>query len=190
MGIPGGYTGKGTTGMDKDTYFGIHPCTRTRTRHTRTHNGGYILHIQCDFPNQVITICSYYYIMLQLGSTTPTHRTNIYTFPYFFCTNIHSSSHLFFSTMARDEVDLALILNDHRKRKLGSYATNEDNISADKEAVVKRMKLTINAANNHDASCEQKKLHNILTILLNYYAKHPYISMILLKKLKKRILRL
>jgi hypothetical protein len=92
--------------------------------------------------------------------------------------------------MARDEVDLALILNDHRKRKLGSYATNEDNISADKEAVVKRMKLTINAANNHDASCEQKKLHNILTILLNYYAKHPYISMILLKKLKKRILRL
>jgi hypothetical protein len=62
--------------------------------------------------------------------------------------------------MARDKVDLALliIINDHRKGNLGSYATNEDNISADKEAVVKRMKLTINnVANNHDASCEHKK---------------------------------
>lgn len=54
--------------------------------------------------------------------------------------------------MARDEVDPSLITNDRRKRKLPSYATNKDNISADKEGVVKRMKHTINAANN--ASCE------------------------------------
>jgi hypothetical protein len=55
--------------------------------------------------------------------------------------------------MAHDEVDSALITNDRRKRKLASYATNDDNISADKEGVVKRMKNTIHAANN--ASCEQ-----------------------------------
>lgn len=55
--------------------------------------------------------------------------------------------------MARDEVDPTLITNDRRKRKLGSYATNEDNISADKDGVVKRMKNTLNASN----SCELKK---------------------------------
>ena len=41
--IPGGYTGKGTAGTDKDTYFGIRGCTRTRTRHTRTHYAGFSL---------------------------------------------------------------------------------------------------------------------------------------------------
>ena len=50
-GIPGGYAGRGTTGTDKDTYIGIRPCTRTRTRHTRTHKGGYILQRPSDFPN-------------------------------------------------------------------------------------------------------------------------------------------
>jgi hypothetical protein len=155
-GISGRYVGRGTVGTDKDTYLGIHPCTCTCTRHTRTQNGGYILQIQCEFPNQVIAIHSYYYIMLQLGSTTPTPYKHIYI-PFFFVQTYIQVPTLFFPTMARDEVDLALIINDQRKRKLGSYATNEDNISADKEAVVKRMKLTINAANNHDASCEQKK---------------------------------
>ena len=53
--------------------------------------------------------------------------------------------------MARDEVDPSLITNDRRKRKLPSYVTNDDNISVDKEGVVKRMKSTINAA-----SCEQR----------------------------------
>ena len=42
--------------------------------------------------------------------------------------------------MARDEVDPSLITNDPRKRKLPSYATNTDNISADKNEVIKRMK--------------------------------------------------
>jgi hypothetical protein len=46
--------------------------------------------------------------------------------------------------MARDEVDPSLITNDRRKRKLPSYANNADNISADKDEVVKRMKLTSN----------------------------------------------
>ena len=48
----------------------------------------------------------------------------------------------FFFTMARDEVDPTLITNDRRKRKLASYATDKDNISADKEAIVNRMKVT------------------------------------------------
>ena len=52
--------------------------------------------------------------------------------------------------MACDEVDLTLITNDRRKRKLGSYAKNKDNISADKDGIVKRMKITLNASN----SCE------------------------------------
>jgi hypothetical protein len=47
-------------------------------------------------------------------------------------------------TMARDEVDSSLITNERRKRKLPSYVTNEDNISADKNEVVKRMKHTLN----------------------------------------------
>ena len=42
--------------------------------------------------------------------------------------------------MARDEVDPSLITNDPRKCKLPSYATNTDNISADKNEVIKRMK--------------------------------------------------
>ena len=44
--------------------------------------------------------------------------------------------------MARDEVDPSLITDEPRKRKLPSYANNADNISADKDEVVKRMKLT------------------------------------------------
>jgi hypothetical protein len=48
--------------------------------------------------------------------------------------------------MPRDEVDPSLITNDRRKRKLPSYATNKDNISADKEQTVKRMKQTMNSS--------------------------------------------
>ena len=44
--------------------------------------------------------------------------------------------------MACDKVDTSLITNDHRKCKLAPYANNPDNISADKEEVIKRMKLT------------------------------------------------
>ena len=82
--------------------------------------------------------------------------------------------------MARDEVDPAFIINDHRKRKLGSYATNEDNISADKHGVVKRMKLTLNASN----SCEQKKYQKNIDNFLNFITKCP------LENRKKQILRL
>ena len=44
--------------------------------------------------------------------------------------------------MPRDEVDPSLITNEPRKRKLASYVTNKDNISADKEEIIKRMKHT------------------------------------------------
>ena len=52
--------------------------------------------------------------------------------------------------MARDKVDPSLITNDHRKHKLPSYATNSDNISADKDEIVKRMKHTSNAFQTHE----------------------------------------
>jgi hypothetical protein len=45
--------------------------------------------------------------------------------------------------MPHDEVDPSLITCKPRKRKLTSYITNEDNISADKEATVKRLKETV-----------------------------------------------
>jgi hypothetical protein len=56
--------------------------------------------------------------------------------------------------MARDEVDTSLITTDRRKRKLPSYATNNDNISADKDDVIKRMKHTVDT-NNSSNACEQ-----------------------------------
>jgi hypothetical protein len=45
--------------------------------------------------------------------------------------------------MPRDEMDPSLITEGPRKRKLASYATNADNISADKDDVIKRMKRTV-----------------------------------------------
>lgn len=45
--------------------------------------------------------------------------------------------------MPRNEVDSSLITNEPRKRKLAPYVTNKDNISADKDEMVKRMKRTI-----------------------------------------------
>ena len=49
-------------------------------------------------------------------------------------------------TMARDEVDISLITSERRKRKLASYVTNKDNISADKAETVKQLKKTVNPA--------------------------------------------
>jgi hypothetical protein len=45
--------------------------------------------------------------------------------------------------MPRDEMDPSLITNEPRKRKLASYVTNKDNISADKDETVKRLKRTV-----------------------------------------------
>lgn len=45
--------------------------------------------------------------------------------------------------MPRIEIDPSLITNEPRKRKLAPYVTNEDNISADKDQTVKRIKRTI-----------------------------------------------
>jgi hypothetical protein len=89
-GIPGGYTGKGIAGTDKDSYFCILHYTRTHTRHTRTHNDGFTLQIQREFPNQAITKKSYYYIATN-GHWTNTIQTYIHSPPlFFFCvqTNI------------------------------------------------------------------------------------------------------
>jgi hypothetical protein len=46
--------------------------------------------------------------------------------------------------MARDEVDTTLITSERRKRKLTSYITNDDNISADRDETIKRLKETVN----------------------------------------------
>lgn len=52
--------------------------------------------------------------------------------------------HLFpILNMPRNEVDSSLITAEPRKRKLPSYVTNKDNISADKDEMVKRMKRTL-----------------------------------------------
>lgn len=51
--------------------------------------------------------------------------------------------------MPRNEVDPSLITNEPRKRKLASYVTNKDNISADKDDVVKRMKRTADPGEWH-----------------------------------------
>ena len=45
--------------------------------------------------------------------------------------------------MPRTGIDPSLITNKPHKRKLASYVTNKDNISADKDEIVKRMKHTI-----------------------------------------------
>ena len=45
--------------------------------------------------------------------------------------------------MPCNEIDPSLITDEPRKRKLASYVTNKDNISADKEETVKRMKRTM-----------------------------------------------
>ena len=44
--------------------------------------------------------------------------------------------------MPLDEIDPSLITNEPRKRKLASYVTNKDNISADEDEMVRRMKHT------------------------------------------------
>ena len=46
--------------------------------------------------------------------------------------------------MTHNEVDPSLITDEPQKWKLPSYANNTDNISADKDEVVKRMRLTGN----------------------------------------------
>ena len=67
--------------------------------------------------------------------------------------------------MARDEVDISLITNDRRKRKLPAYATNADNISADKNDVVKRMKLTSNPTQAEEG--EESFFFSFIDKLLN-----------------------
>jgi hypothetical protein len=62
--------------------------------------------------------------------------------------------------MPRDEVDTSLITTDRRKRKLPSYATNDDNISADKIDIIKRMKNTTGTSNNEPSQLEMRMSSN------------------------------
>ena len=48
-----------------------------------------------------------------------------------------------FLSMPWNEIDPSLITNEPRKRKVAAYVTNTDNISADKDKTVKRLKHTV-----------------------------------------------
>ena len=52
--------------------------------------------------------------------------------------------------MPRNEIDMSLITNEPHKQKLASYATDKDNVSADKDETVKRMKRTIDPCEYHE----------------------------------------
>ena len=67
--------------------------------------------------------------------------------------------------MPRNEVDPSLITNEPRKRKLASYVTNKDNISADKDEMVKRIKCTIDPGEYHNRSS--------MTLFLTSYQAAP-----------------
>ena len=74
----------------------------------------------------------YIFLYKQKNKTLRVHpldKKSIHPFPIF--------------NMPRNEVDTDLITNEPRKRKLTSYVTNKDNISADKDNMVKRMKRTM-----------------------------------------------
>ena len=45
--------------------------------------------------------------------------------------------------MPRNEIDPSLIINEPCKRKMAAYVTNTDNISADKDETIKRLKRTV-----------------------------------------------
>jgi hypothetical protein len=54
--------------------------------------------------------------------------------------------------MARNEVDASLIVNEPRKRRIPSYITNDDNNSADKAELIKRLKTTFNLEERQTSS--------------------------------------
>jgi hypothetical protein len=62
-GIPGGYTGMGTPGTDKDTSICTHDRTRTLTRHTHTHHAGF-----------GFVLCEFSFICLLISTRFSTHN--------------------------------------------------------------------------------------------------------------------
>ena len=52
--------------------------------------------------------------------------------------------------MPCNKIDALLIINEPRKQKLASYATDKDNVSADKDKTVKRMKRTVDTCEYHE----------------------------------------
>ena len=69
--------------------------------------------------------------------------------------------------MPRNEIDPSLITDEPHKQKLASYVTNKDNISADKDEMVKRMKCTM------DPGKCQNKLTLFLLITIHKMSLHP-----------------
>ena len=134
----------GTPDMDTDTSICTHDRTCTLIRHTHTHHCGFSLDI--SWTQRVPTKATKYWSLTDqapmctylLTSTYPATPNNTHPF----------------TIMARNEVDISLITNDRHKQKLPPYVTNEDNIPADKNEVVKRMKHTIKPSQ----ACEQLSL--------------------------------
>ena|SRR6266550_340873 len=58
--------------------------------------------------------------------------------------------------MARDDVDPSLILTERCKRKMSSYATNEDNCSADKADTIKCLRKTIKSTESQSYSDDKQ----------------------------------
>jgi hypothetical protein len=68
--ISGGYAGRGTPGTDTDTEFCTHHQTRTPTRHTHTHYGGFVTenHVRFHF---IISFSLFYYLFSNNNITSP-----------------------------------------------------------------------------------------------------------------------
>ena len=78
------------------------------------------------------------------------YSTNLYVDRKQLSTLIESSqaSSALGTVMACDEVDPSLILTEQCKWKVSSYATNEDNYSADKAETVKQLQKTTGSTEN------------------------------------------
>ena len=76
--------------------------------------------------------------------------------------------------MPQDEIDSLLITNEFQKHKLASYVTNKDNISADKDETVKRMKHTADPCEWHNIlMIFDSPTNNSLTKSQSHIAKNP-----------------
>ena len=61
------------------------------------------------------------------------------------------------TVMACNEVDPSLILTEQCKQKVSSYATNEDNYSANKAETIKQLQKTIGSTENQLYSGNDKQ---------------------------------
>jgi hypothetical protein len=110
MGIPGGYTDRGTTDTDKDTDFCIRHHTRTPIRHTHTHHGGYVTRKSGVFFNIIFLFILY--IFVYLFTVTSNNNNN----------NISSQCHTIVTPLPTHR-------NDNSDRQVRHYPSRDTNTS-------------------------------------------------------------